>query len=62
MTFMFLIVILGSTHKNVPAGFAPIAIGLCLTLWLSDLHQRQLLLLVGCRQTLSCPHRPLPDA
>jgi len=32
MTFMFLIVILGSTHKNAPAGFAPIAIGLCLTL------------------------------
>ena len=32
MTFMFLIVILGSTHKNTPAGFAPIAIGLCLTL------------------------------
>ncbi len=32
MTFMFLIVILGSTHKNTPGGFAPIAIGLCLTL------------------------------
>ncbi|EHJ49124.1 MIP family channel protein [Solidesulfovibrio carbinoliphilus subsp. oakridgensis] len=32
MTMMFLIVILGSTHKNAPAGFAPIAIGLCLTL------------------------------
>ena len=32
MTFMFLVVILGSTHKNAPAGFAPIAIGLCLTL------------------------------
>ena len=32
MTFRFLIVILGSTHKNVPAGFAPIAIGLCLKL------------------------------
>ena len=32
MTFMFLIVILGSTHKRAPAGFAPIAIGLCLTL------------------------------
>lgn len=26
MTFMFLIVILGSTHKNTPTGFAPIAI------------------------------------
>jgi aquaporin Z len=32
MTFIFLIVILGATHKNAPAGFAPIAIGLCLTL------------------------------
>lgn len=32
MTFMFLIVILGSTHANIPTGFAPIAIGLCLTL------------------------------
>ena len=32
MTFFFLIVILGSTNKNAPAGFAPIAIGLCLTL------------------------------
>ncbi len=28
----FLIVILGATHKNAPAGFAPIAIGLALTL------------------------------
>lgn len=32
LTFMFLIVILGSTHGRVPAGFAPIAIGLALTL------------------------------
>jgi aquaporin Z len=32
MTFMFLIVILGVTHKRAPAGFAGIAIGLCLTL------------------------------
>ena len=32
MTMMFLIVILGSTAKKAPAGFAPIAIGLCLTL------------------------------
>ena len=32
MTFMFLIVLLGSTDKRAPAGFAPIAIGLCLTL------------------------------
>ncbi len=32
MTFMFLIVILGSTHKRAPVGFAGIAIGLALTL------------------------------
>src|SRR5688572_13074457 len=32
MTFMFLFVILGSTDRRAPAGFAPIAIGLCLTL------------------------------
>lgn len=32
MTFMFLIVIMGATDKRAPAGFAPIAIGLCLTL------------------------------
>ena len=32
MTFFFLIVILGSTHKLAPKGFAPVAIGLCLTL------------------------------
>ena len=32
MTFGFLIVILGSTHGSAPKGFAPIAIGLCLTL------------------------------
>ena len=32
MTMMFLIVILGATDKRAPAGFAPIAIGLCLTL------------------------------
>lgn len=32
MTFFFLIVILGVTRKLAPAGFAPIAIGLCLTL------------------------------
>ena len=32
LTAFFLIVILGSTSKLVPAGFAPIAIGLCLTL------------------------------
>ncbi|RVI52942.1 aquaporin Z [Sinorhizobium meliloti] len=32
MTFFFLIIILGSTHDRVPAGFAPIAIGLALTL------------------------------
>lgn len=32
MTAFFLIVILGATSKRAPAGFAPIAIGLCLTL------------------------------
>ncbi len=32
MTAMFLIVILGATDSRAPAGFAPIAIGLCLTL------------------------------
>jgi len=33
LTFFFLMVIMGSTDKRgVPAGFAPIAIGLCLTL------------------------------
>ncbi len=32
MTFMFLMVILGATHKRAPAGFAGIAIGLALTL------------------------------
>ena len=32
MTAMFLIVILGATHARAPVGFAPIAIGLALTL------------------------------
>lgn len=32
MTFFFLIVIMGSTHQKAPAGFAPISIGLALTL------------------------------
>lgn len=32
MTFFFLIVILGVTSKRAAAGFAPLAIGLCLTL------------------------------
>jgi aquaporin Z len=32
MTFMFLITILGATDKRTPAGLAPIAIGLALTL------------------------------
>ena len=32
LTFMFLIIILGSTDKRAPAGFAGIAIGLALTL------------------------------
>ncbi len=32
MTAMFLFVIMGATDKRAPPGFAPIAIGLCLTL------------------------------
>jgi len=32
LTFMFLFVILGATDARAPKGFAPIAIGLCLTL------------------------------
>ncbi len=32
MTFIFLFVILGATHGSAPKGFAPLAIGLCLTL------------------------------
>ncbi len=32
MTFMFLVVIMGATDRRAPAGFAPIAIGLSLTL------------------------------
>lgn len=32
LTFVFLVVILGSTDRRAPQGFAPVAIGLCLTL------------------------------
>ena len=32
MTLFFLLVIMGSTHSKAPAGFAPLAIGLALTL------------------------------
>ena len=32
MTFVFLVVILGATDPRAPAGLAPIAIGMCLTL------------------------------
>jgi aquaporin Z len=32
MTALFLLVILGATDRRAPAGFAPIAIGLALTL------------------------------
>ncbi len=32
LTFMFLVIILGATDKRAPQGFAPIAIGLGLTL------------------------------
>ncbi|MBF2050619.1 MAG: aquaporin Z [Leptolyngbya sp. IPPAS B-1204] len=32
LTFIFLLVIMGATDTRAPAGFAPIAIGMCLTL------------------------------
>jgi aquaporin Z len=32
LTFMFLVIILGATDRRAPQGFAPIAIGLALTL------------------------------
>ena len=32
MTMMFILAIMGSTDSRAPAGMAPIAIGLCLTL------------------------------
>ncbi|HWJ71308.1 MAG TPA: aquaporin Z [Sphingobium sp.] len=32
MTFIFIFVIMGATHGAAPRGFAPLAIGLCLTL------------------------------
>ncbi len=32
MTMIFIVVIMGATDKRAPVGFAPIAIGLCLTL------------------------------
>ena len=32
LTFFFLVVILGATHRRAPVGFAGLAIGLCLTL------------------------------
>jgi aquaporin Z len=32
LTFMFLMIIMGATDRRAPAGFAPIAIGLGLTL------------------------------
>ena len=32
LTFFFLLIILGTTDKRAPAGFAPLAIGLSLTL------------------------------
>ncbi len=32
MTFFFIVIIMGATHGRAPAGFAPIAIGLGLTL------------------------------
>ena len=32
MTFMFLLIILGATHRQAPVGFAGLAIGVALTL------------------------------
>ena len=32
LTFMFVIIILGTTHQRAPVGFAGVAIGLALTL------------------------------
>lgn len=32
MTFMFLLIILGSTDERAPKGFAPLAVGMALTL------------------------------
>jgi len=32
ITMMYMLVIIGATDKRAPQGFAPIAIGLCLTL------------------------------
>ena len=55
LTAFFLLIIMGSTHKNAAAGFAPIAIGLGLTLIrlrLSELLQYQVLLLQSFRERL----------
>jgi aquaporin Z len=40
LTAFFLIVIMGSTDNRAPKGFAPIAIGLCLTLHSPGVHPR----------------------
>ncbi|MCH9673970.1 MAG: aquaporin Z [Gammaproteobacteria bacterium] len=32
LTFFFLLIIMGATHPNAPAGLAPLAIGMCLAL------------------------------
>ena len=53
MTFFFLMVILGATDKRAPAGFAPIAIGLCLTL----IH----LISIPVTNTSVNPARSAPD-
>jgi aquaporin Z len=55
LTFFFLMIILGSTHGNAPRGFAPIAIGLGLTLIPPRRHSRH--------QSIGEPraqHRPSP--
>ena len=53
LTLVFLFVILGATDKRAPAGFAPIAIGLCLTLL-------QLVSSPGPTPSVNPPRRPGP--
>ena len=54
MTMMFLLVILGATDKRAPQGFAPIAIGLCLTLIHLDQHPGYKHLSESCAQHGRC--------
>ena len=67
MTMVFLLVILGATDKRAPQGFAPFAIGLCLTLIhlisipvtntsVNPARSTGVALIVGGWATLSGPH------